>query len=429
MFARNDSLLMKFQKGSVRRSLRFSILDGLFTAMMLGVSDTYLIPYGIALGASPSQIAFLSSVPMLIAALLQVRSASITQSIGSRTKLINFMVFFHALAWIPIILIPYIPMVPGTVDGTRYHSWALLIAVIVFVSFGAFSVPAWQSLMSDYIPTKKRGKYFGWRNRIQGVFTVTVSISAGLVLNHFGKNSIIGFTVIFTFAMLCRFYAWICLTKMTEPFRHASHDVYFSFLDFLKQMRTSNFAKFVLFVSLMSFSVNISAPLLHIFLLKDIGFNYAAYMIVVTTAMISAFLSQGFWGKYGDHFGNWRALKVATWGIAMIPLLWMFSHHLAYLFFVQLVAGSVWGGFNLLVSNFIMEAVTPEKRIRCLSYFNVMNSFAVVLGAALGGALIHHLPPLFGYSFLTLFLISFVARASVMVFLAKKVREIRTRYV
>jgi MFS family permease len=175
----------------------------------------------------------------------------------------------------------------------------------------------------------------------------------------------------------------------------------------------------------MSFSVNISAPLLHIFLLKNIGFSYASYMVVVTTATVSAFLSQGLWGKYGDLFGNWRALKVATWGIAMIPLLWMFSHHLAYLFFVQLAAGCFWGGFNLLVTNFIMEAVTPEKRIRCISYFNVMNSFAVLLGAVLGGMLIHHLPPLFGYSFLALFLVSFFARVGVMIFLARKVREVR----
>ena len=99
---------MKFQKGSIRRSLRYSLFDGLFTAMMLGVSDTYLIPYGIAVGATPSQIALLSSVPMLIATLLQVKSAGVTQSIGSRTKLINFVVFFHALAWLPIIAIPYL---------------------------------------------------------------------------------------------------------------------------------------------------------------------------------------------------------------------------------------------------------------------------------------------------------------------------------
>ena len=78
-----------------------------------------------------------------------------------------------------------------------------------------------------------------------------------------------------------------------------------------------------------------------------------------------------------------------------------------------------------MVSNFIMEAVTPEKRIRCFSYFNVMNSSAILLGALMGGLLIHYLPPLFGYSFLTLFLISCVGRFLVMIFLADKVRDVR----
>ena len=230
---------MKFQKGSIRKSLHFSIADGLFSSMMQGVSESYLIPYGIALGATSSQIAFLASVPALIASFLQMKSASITQTIGSRTKLINFMVFFHAFAWLPIILIPYF------ISEKNFLPWALLICVILFMSFGAFSVPAWQSLMSDYIPVKKRGKYFGWRNRLQGIFMVAVSISAGLVLHYFGKGDLTGFTTIFVFAMFCRFLSWVCLTQMTEPFRHTSHDIYFSFFDFLKQIRTSNFAKFV----------------------------------------------------------------------------------------------------------------------------------------------------------------------------------------
>lgn len=390
--------------------------------MMMGVSDAYLIPYGIVLGATPSQIAFLTAVPMVIATLLQVRSAAVTQSIGSRTKLINFMVFFHALAWLPIILIPTFFS-----EGRLAHfaPWALLCAAVVFVSLGAFSVPAWQSLMSDYIPVKKRGKYFGWRNRLQGIMTVLVSILAGLILHFFGKDSVTGFTVIFIFAMVCRFSAWACLIRMTEPFRHASHDVYFSFFDFIKQIRTSNFARFVLYVSLMSFAVNLSSPLLPIFLLKDLGFNYASYMVMVTTATLSGFLLQGLWGKAADRVGNLKMLKIATWGIASIPLFWMFSHHLAYLFFVQLMAGFFWGAFNLLVNNFIIEAVSPEKRIRCISYFNVMNSVAILLGAMLGGFLFPHLPALFGYSFLTLFLISCLGRFLVVLFVANKVREVR----
>ena len=127
---------MKFKKGSIRKSLNFSIMDGLFTAMMLGVSEYYLIPYGIALGATQSQIAFLATAPAFLASFFQMKSASLTQTIGSRIKLINFMVFFHALAWIPIIIIPYI--FPNKV----FLPWALVISVTLFMSFGAFAVPA-----------------------------------------------------------------------------------------------------------------------------------------------------------------------------------------------------------------------------------------------------------------------------------------------
>ena len=388
--------------------------------MMVGVSDCYLIPYGIALGASAHQIAYLASIPMLVATILQMRSASLTQSIGSRIKLINIIVFFHALSWIPIILIPYFFR-----HRPEIAPWVLLLAATVYTSFGAFAVPAWQSLMSDYIPVKKRGKYFGWRNRLQGILTVSVTIVAGLTLHYFGKENITGFTLIFVFAMTCRFYAWICLTKMKEPFRHTSHDVYFSFFEFMKQFRTSNFARFVFFTAAMTFCVNISAPLLAFFILKDMGFSYASYMVVVTSASVSGFLFQGVWGKYGDLDGNVKTLRVAGWGIAVVPLLWMVSRYLGYIFFVQIAAGCFWGGFNLLMTNFTLEAVSPEKRIRCTSYFNVVNSAALLLGSILGGFLFERVPAIFGYSFLTLFLISCLGRVAVMAWIAPKVKEIR----
>lgn len=411
---------MKFEKGSVRRSLYYSILDGLFTAMMMGVSEFYIVPYGIALGANPRQIACLASVPMLVAALLQTHSARLTQRIGSRTKLINALVFFHALGWLPMILIPYVFR-----GRPEVMPWALLVAATVFTSFGAFSVPAWQSLMSDYIPVKKRGQYFGWRNRLQGILLVAVSVVTGLTLNRFGKENITGFTLTFSFAMTCRFYAWLCLRKMKEPFRRAAHDDYFSFFDFIRQLRTSNFGKFVLFVASMTFVVNLSAPLIAFFVLKDLGYGYDAYMVVVTTAAISGYLFQGLWGKYGDLDGNVKILKIAGWGISLTPLLWLVSRHMGYLFFVQIVGGAFWGGFNLLFANFILEAVPPEKRIRSTSYFNVMNSSALLLGSAAGGFLFERVPGVFGYSFLTLFLISCVGRLCVMKWLAPKVKEVR----
>jgi MFS family permease len=331
------------------------------------------------------------------------------------------MVFLHAAAWIPIISIPFI-FRPGASQGAP---WALLFAAALFVSVGAFSVPAWQSLMSDYIPTKKRGRYFGWRNRLQGILTVAVTILAGLILHFFGKGRLDGFLIIFIFAMACRFAAWVCLLQMREPFRHTSHDVYFSFFDFIRQYRTSNFAKFVFFASLLNFSAFLSGPLLPVFLLTDLGFDYATFMFLISTAALSGFLTQGIWGMWGDLDGNLKVLKVAGWGIAVTPLFWMISRHPGYLFFVQLFAGAMWGGWNLLILNFMMEAVTPQKRIRCISYYNVVNSIFIFIAAGIGGYLFHRLPAFQGYSFLTLFLLSCFSRLSVMTFLSRRVQEVR----
>jgi MFS family permease len=231
--------------------------------------------------------------------------------------------------------------------------------------------------------------------------------------------------MIFIFAMACRFFAWMCLTRMEEPFRHTAHDDYFSFLDFVKGMRSRNFARFVLFASLMNFCVSISGPLLAVFVLNDLHFDYRGYMVVVTTAALSGFVFQKMWGHAADRRGNMRMLKIAGWGISLMPIAWMFSHNLVYLFVVQVIAGAFWGGFNLLVLNFLMEATTPQKRIRCISYYNVTNSFAVFLGASLGGLLLHRLPPLAGYSYLSLFLLSCAGRILVMAFVSRRVKEAR----
>lgn len=410
---------MKSRRGSIRRSLYYSILDGLFTAMMLGISETYLVAYAVALGATHSQIAWIAALPVLAGTLLQIGSARLTAHIGSRMRLIRWAVLGHSLAWIPIIATAYI--VPR-----RYAPWALLAAAIVYVSFGQFAVPAWQSVMSDYIPVKKLGRYFGWRNRLQGILMVATTITAGILLDAFGKESLAGFTAIFVFAMLCRLNAWACLLKQDEPFRHGSHDVYFSFRDFLLEMRTTPVGRFVLYVSLMTFAVNLSAPLLAPFILKDLGFGYAPFMAIVTSASISAFVFQAWWGAYGDLTGNVRMLKAAGWGITLIPCLWMVSRNFYWLLGVQFVAGCFWGGFTLLIVNFMLGALPPERRIRAMSYFNVMTSVAVVLGSITGATLLHWLPPLFGHSFLALFLLSCFCRVVVMMTAARTVREARS---
>jgi MFS family permease len=61
----------------------------------------------------------------------------------------------------------------------------LLIFLILAAVCGGLAGPAWGSLMSDYVPAKKRGRYFGWRSRTVGTVTVGSIVASGLLLNFF----------------------------------------------------------------------------------------------------------------------------------------------------------------------------------------------------------------------------------------------------
>jgi MFS family permease len=95
---------------------------------------------------------------------------------------------------------------------------------------------------------------------------------------------------------------------------------------------------------------------------------------------------------------------------------------------VQIFAGFSWSGVTLSSGNFIYDAVTPQKRVRCIAYFNVINGLALFLGSSLGGYFASRLPPLFGYRLLALFALSCFCRMSLYLLLSRSFREVRTAH-
>jgi MFS family permease len=51
-----------------------------------------------------------------------------------------------------------------------------------------------------------------------------------------------------------------------------------------------------------------------------------------------------------------------------------------FLILVQIFSGFLWSGCNLCASNFIYDAATPEKRPKCIAYFNALNGVFLAAG-------------------------------------------------
>jgi len=399
------------------KSLRFSFFDGIFASAMAGFTQDYFAPFLLVIGATARHIGILNALPNLFASLVQLLSADFTEKTGSRRTIINVFVFCQALILAPMAITAFL----------GWPSVAFFIAlVILFTSLGAFFGPAWASLMCDLVDKDKRGEYFGWRNKALGFILVGATLIAGFILNQMkAVNIFYGFAVIFGCAFIFRIISWYFLTRMYEPKLVHRKEDRFTLLNFLARIRESNFAKFVLFVSMLNFSVNLASPFFAVLMLKNLHFSYLLYTSITITATLTIYLTISRWGRHADKVGNLKVIRFTAPLIAILPLLWVINRDPVFLFFVQIVSGFAWAGFNLCASNFIYDAVTPEKRTRCIAYFNVLNGLALAVGALLGGFLVEKMPPVLGYNILSLFIISSVLRLIVALFGPMKLKEVR----
>ncbi|BBO17269.1 conserved hypothetical protein [Candidatus Brocadia pituitae] len=407
------------ERSAVRKSLRYSIKDGVAFAATTGFGDNYLNPFAVALDASAFQIGLLSSASQFVPAVAQLKVADFTERFGSRKKVIVRSVFIHAFLLLPMAMIPYLP------EFVRVY--ALIGFCTLYVSFASFAGPAWGSLMANLVPERRRGVFFSRRGRLISLVMVVSSFLAGYILHFFKKQSLLGFTIIFLVAMISRYVSWYFLSRMYEPPLEVKREHYFSLGEFLRRLNVGNFGKYVIFHSCFSFAVFIASPFFPVFMLRDLGFSYITYTIVTTTVPLASILAVSYWGRRADALGNRQIILICSLVVSVLPAMWLISRQVYFLIIIQILAGIFWAGFNLCSSNFIYDSVIPEKRTRCISYFNIFNGFSICAGNLLGGFLATHIPPLFGYRLIALFALSSFLRILASILLLKRVKEIRKR--
>ena len=414
------------------KTKQISIKEGIAAGVMDGAGVKYITPYALAIGANNAQIGFLTSIPALLGNLSQLLTSKAIEKFP-RKKIITTGIFLQALMWLPIIFLGYLFFYKGINHGTSAN--LMILFYTLFVIFGSFISPAWNSLMKDNIE-KGRGNYFGNRNKIIGFVGLVVMLICGLILNFFSEiNLFFGFLILFGIAFFARLVSRQFLTKYYEPELKLKKGYYFDLFQFIKRIPKSNFGKFVFAISLITLGTAIASPFFAVYMLKELQFNYATWTLVVVFNLLGSLIFMPLWGKFADNYGNLKVLKWTGALVPLIPLLWFFTFFfgkinilfiIIYLLAVELFSGFVWSGFNLCAVNFIYDAVTREKIALCVSYYNVLNGVGIFIGATLGGIIASKDFNFFGIGpILFIFLLSALMRFLFYIILIPKVKEVR----
>ena len=408
--------------------MRHSLYDGITYSVMTGAAESYFSAFALLLKATTAQIGLFASLPPLLASFMQLFSAWLGRRTGHRKQIIVFGALVQATTLVPLTLLPL--LFPD--DAVTL----LVICSIVYYIGPNLGSPQWSSLMGDIVPEARRGRFFALRTQLASVASFLALIAGGLILEFFDSLHVTywGFVAVFAMSCLARFQSAYHLSQMYDPPGHVAALESPWHIDLWRGIRSTDLVPFSLFFASMQFAVGIASPFFVVYMLRDLKFSYAEFMINSAASVLLQFLTLNRWGRLSDIFGNRLILITTGVIIPFMPTLWIVSTNYYYLLGVQCVSGLVWAGFSLSASNFVFDLTPPARRATLMAAHNVLAALAVFVGAVLGGFLGTHLPneiTLFGTTFQWLsvlygvFVISGVMRLIVAIGFLPRLEEVR----
>lgn len=385
--------------------------DAAAYSVMVGIGETYLPAFVLALGMGDVLAGLIATVPMLAGAVLQLSSLAAVRWLGSNRRWVVLCATVQAASFVPLLIAALIGRIPE-----------VLIFLIASVYWGAglATGPAWNTWAGTIVPERIRARYFAKRSRIAQACVFAGFLAGGIALQigHAYGRVLQTFALLFLVAGLCRFCSSRLLAGQSEPVPPDRSRKGPSGWQLMARLRGRHDGRLLAYLVSMQTAVYISAPYFNPYLLKQLRMSYASYVGLVAASYLTKAVALPALGKLAHRAGAHRLLWMGGVGIVPIAALWNISNDYGYLLFLQIVGGIAWAAYELGMFLLFFETIHTDERTGVLTIYNVGNALATVVGGFCGAAVLW----LLGQSresYLFLFAVSSWARAGTLFLLSR----------
>lgn len=377
-------------KAAIRTSLRASTIDGVFATVFSNIAGGVLLSnFLVELDASAIEVGMLASIPML-ANLLQPIGAYFSERTNSRHNYCLWVYGPSRLLW--LILVVGIALFSwGKAETHQLINWTL---AIVFLShfLGAFGSASWLSWLAVLVPRRLRGRYFGLRNSAASLTSLVSVPILGWMVSAWGGGSIQGYGIVLLLGIAAGIISLGFQFFMVDVNPQVQHQVpnepqeaieTFNSPAWLEVFKDPNFLRFLLYIGVWMFAVNLSAPFFNLYLLDNLSLDIRWVTLYNSLAAGANMLMLVVWGRIADRVGNRPLLMFSGILVAITPLLWLGTSTnnwslWLWLPALHLLTGGTWAAIDLC-SNNLQIGVAPTRNQA--SYFAIAAAVAGVSGA------------------------------------------------
>ncbi|MFT5141792.1 MAG: MFS family permease [Thalassolituus oleivorans] len=400
---------------SVRRSMRISTIDAIFAAQYATLTaGPFLTAFLLALGATAPQIGLVAALPLLGGLLHPAGAEAIRRQGGRQKGILLYAAVVDAALWIV------------TVGAVLWLSPKAALVVVMIVlglqqAATAFAVAAWTSWISDLIPARLRGRYFGLRNFLSNAFGALTAVLAGWAIHVAPADPIPIFLAFFALGVASRVISIRYLARQPEP-TLAGSPAGGLFGRMKAPLTDSTYRRYLVFGAGWGFSIWFVGPFYTVYMIREAHVSVQAVMAFAALATISNLMGQRVWGGICDRFGDRQVMTLAGLTVAFQPLWWLLTDGTGlgfYLFpLLSVTGGFAWGGFTLATGNLMMRLAPQDGKTVFFAMQAALGGVFGAVGSLLGGVLAGILVSSSGFypiwlleGLKSLFLVGFILRA------------------
>jgi MFS family permease len=398
---------------SLRASLTASVAEGAAAEVFGACAGGAVVTgWALHLGASPATIGLLAAVPVA-AQVVQIPAAWLTQRVGAK-RLAVAAIGASRLVWLPLAAIPFVHLSPAT-------ALALFIGVVTVAGvLAVIGGNAWTAWMGELVPGAIRGRFFGRRMMYLTLAGTVASLAAGLALDALSARGFRGETLAVLAAVACAAGAASVVLLVLQRGPGADETLTPpAWADLARSLRDRRTRPVVGYLFGWNAAVGIAAGFFSYHMLTNLEMGFmlvAAHGILVAAVRVA---SAPAWGRLVDAFGARPVLIVCSFGISVVPLIWLFitADRLWPIVIEAAVAGALWGGHGIAAFDLSIGLAPRRGRAFYLATFATASGLGFALTSVLAGGLAHALPApvsVLGSRWLNvhvLFLLSAVGRA------------------
>ena len=348
-----------------------------------GITGAPLVGMLTELGATPFWIGLLAAIPS-VGMVLQLVGSYIVRRTGSRKRVFLRFAYPGRILWgVMILLAAVLPPGLGTV--------AVVLGVIFVARLSDMMAgPAWIAWISDLVPEKERGNFWGTRQMWGGI-SGTIGM---LVLNYYMGDGppfhkyVVFFSVVVFMGWLDVFthrgVSSVTVELDREPPRFARM--------FWDPIRNKQFSPLLLFGLSFSFTSAMGGSMFYLMMLKEIHLSYFEISLYMAGLLggISAASSKP-WGRVVDNIrGGARLTFVVTVLIVTMTMLaWPLVGVRQHLLIAPIVgvSGVAWSGLGIAVNTLLFGLSPQKERANYIAMYTLVAGAGSMLGGLVSGSL------------------------------------------